>query len=387
MQKKNLSLLTIFFLLFLTTTSCNFGGTNDNANQSTIKPAVVYTTDEKFNYKVFIDNSGSMDNFTPINKKKTTNYQHFLSSFLQHIYEPKNNSYNFYTFNSEIDTVSKPFQHRSDIDLFVNELTAGKLKEGNKNHTELEDILRNIIDGLNKSDITIIVSDFKFDGKNANEKNTLKDQIAGHLGDKLKEYDYTTLVIKSHSEWNTDLNKPYYIMLIGNENKVNDILLYLQHNDYNKLGFDDFYKLSSPNKDINAAIKTSNDYYDIPDAPTALTIENTKVSDHSFKCYFRINMSSVPYSDQYLDDPNNYSCPGYNVEIKKDQNPYTHLVTLKANQVIKGVVNFGLMNKNIDSLTSTNNNTDMPALFVAMSEVYKQHYKSNLYFSKTITIK
>ncbi len=366
--------------------SCNFGSSNNDENQASAKTQIAKVFNEKYNYNLFVDNSGSMKDFTPINGKNATEYQRCLSNFIQYLFQPQTNTYKIYTFNTGIDTLNRNFKKRESIDSFINDLAAGKLKKGNPNNTELERILTKIIEGLDRNDITVIISDFIFDGKNVADKTTLRDQISHHLDDKLNAFDLSTLVLKFHSKWRNDPQKPYYMMLFGNENKINDILLYVLHHNYSSLGFDDFYELSNPNKDIAAQLKLLPEYYGIHAPATSLITENAKCSDNIFRCAIRINMSSVPYSDAYLADINNYTFPdSYKLKITTEQTPFTHIIELESQKLNKGKIELGLRNKKLDSSILANK-TDMPQLLESITEIYKQHYNSTNYFTKTITI-
>ena len=338
---------------------------------------------ESYTYRLFVDNSGSMKGFTPVvkNGEKPTGYQTGLSAFMQHLFLPKLNVYNIYTFSSGIDTITEA------KDAFVNDIVSGNLKEGNRDHTELEKILKNIIDAARKDEVTVVVSDFIFDGENGAEKITLKDQIAGHLESRLSEYDFSTLVFKFRSNWKDETGRPYYIFMLGNEKELNGILKFvLQTPDFAASGFDSYYKFSAPEKPLNAQVVVSSDYYDPHPPLTSMTLDKARMKDDTFKCVFKMDLGDVPLPAAWLDDARNYEVPdGYTLTVRHEEKPYTHRYELKSRKLAKGTIKLGLKNRPSTS-TTANEKSDMPDLIYKFGEAYRHHYNTDNYFIKTITI-
>ena len=382
------SLFYVQIILFLS--SCNFGTDNGNSAEAVTKKNYVTPPSFKFNYNIFIDNSGSMNNFTPKNKKNTTptEYQNCLSRFIQYLFQP-GGGFKISTFNTSIEPIKKPFNDRGDIDNTINDLAAGKIEKGNPANTELEKILTNIIDGQHKNDINVVISDFIFDGKDAANRATLKEQIASHLSDKLNDFDYSTLVLKFHSKWDK-VERTYYIMLIGQESEINRILLSVQHG-YEQLGFEDFYKLSSPQKKLPAQLITLADYYEVKASAQSLALENAKMDNNNcFKCAFKIDLQGLPFNSTYLTDVSNYSVIPATFKvtgIRPEQGSFMHRIDFStASPVKKITVELSLKNKPIGSSITGDRLTDMPALIQRIAEIYTSHYSSNDYFTQKITI-
>jgi len=398
-------LQVIYFLVAVVSfSSCTSGGGSDSATneetnelhnisqKTTIKP----NNDKSFVYNFYIDNSGSMVGFIP--KKNPTEFQKCMANFMQNLFDPKKCSYNFYTFNSGIYFISAA-NSLSEVYAFTSDLLANNIRKGNKGSTNFN--YNEIINAQNKDNITVLISDFEPSKKDASAA-LLPGEIRGLVKSKLTQFNFSTLFLKFHSTYEKT-NKPYYALLMGDPKKINDILLYIQHNNYALNGYDAFFILSDPRKAITTKLNNSQETlydidYDHHGLDSLITLNTHSSDNNDFKISFRINMDSIPFLFSYLLDTNSYDVENYKVKATfrpNDKDGFTHDIILTTNKFTKQNINVNLKNQSSDQFALSKTGSDIPVLIDAFTSAYKEAFPKIVrtnpneinYLTKTITIK
>ena len=387
--------------------SCTSGGGSDSpadqnnrepVNNSTNlpKPVAGNNINNFATYNFYIDNSGSMSGFTP--KKNPTEFQNCMANFIQNLFNPATCSYKFYTFNSSIHFISIA-NNSKEVYMFTSDLLTGNIKAGDTHSTIFD--YNAIINSQNKDNIILLISDFIPSKKDASSA-LLPGEIKNLVKSKLALFGFSTLFLKFHSR-SEKVVKPYYVMLMGDEKKVKDILLYIQKNNYSNNGYDAFYILSNPEKPISTKLNFSQENlydadYNNHGVDLLRTINAHSGKNDSFKISFRINLDSIPFSSNYLLDSSNYAANTFKVRVellRDNKEGFTHNVILTSRGCNKSDVFFNLRNQSLQQFTLANADCDIPVLVGAFTDAYKERFpkmaisnaNGNNYLTKTITIK
>lgn len=289
--------------------------------ENSIKPIV----------KVFIENSGSMDGYV----RGTTEFEAALSDLLvqiQYQFDKNNLNVNF------INTKVYPSQV-SEVKDFIEALEPDKTpyKVGNRTTSELNEILKMILDSTKPNNISILVSDCIYSlDKNKNTEGALefeKSLTKGAFLEKSKQFGFATIVLKMKSKfngtyWNKDnsseilqgVDRPYYIWLIGSNNSINEFAKKI--NTQSLKGFESSYFLSNFTKEKQpyyTVLKETNKVGSFKQSDRHQTdvrsIEDIKYDNGQLQFSIAVDLSAVPVDSSYLINPQNYKVPdGFTVQ-------------------------------------------------------------------------
>lgn len=289
--------------------------------ENAIKPTV----------RVFIENSGSMDGYV----RGTTEFEAALSDLLvqiQYQFDKENLKVNF------INTKVYPSQV-SEVKDFIEALEPDTTpyKVGDRTTSELNEILKMILDSTKQNNISILVSDCIYSlAKNKNTESALefeKSLTKGAFLEKSKQFDFATIVLKMKSKfngtyWKKDnssellqgVDRPYYIWLIGSNNSINELAKKI--NTQSLKGFESSYFLSNFTKDKQpyyTVLKETNKVGSFKQSDRhqidVRSIEDIKYENGQLQFSIAVDLSGVPVDSAYLINTNNYKVPdGFTVQ-------------------------------------------------------------------------
>lgn len=272
--------------------------------------------------KVFIENSGSMDGYV----NGTTEFEAALSDLLvqiQYQYDKENLNINF------INTKIYPSQV-SEVKDFVEALEPGKspYKVGDRSTSKLNEILKLILDSTSEKDISIFVSDCIYSlDKNKNTQGALefeKSLTKGAFLEKSKQFNFATIVLKMKSKfdgsyWKKDnsseflpnLDRPYYIWILGANNPINELSRKIKLQSLK--GFENSYSLSNRTNEKQpyyTVLKETNKIGSFKQADRhqsdVKSIEDIKYDNGQLQFAIAVDLSGVAVDSAYLKSAKNY---------------------------------------------------------------------------------
>ena len=368
----------LLFISLLTLSACT-SGDEDGAKPGKKKKT---TPDQKYNYAVYLENSGSLNGYLGVSGDK---------DFKSNVYDliatisslPNKKRLSIYNINTKIDTVATNADATQVGDYF-NSMTAASFKKrnqktgGSQAKSDLSDIIKTVVDKTAADEVSLLISDCIFSpGKQGNALDYLNQQessIKALFGERLAQQAFSTLVLQFYSDFNGRYyyqdnspkdglfeNRPYYIVCFGPEQALAG-LLQNAGRPGNK-GFQDYLFLT-PVKEYKVApvIRNYNDYYNYdPESPLTITEPNKGGKDNHFRIKVNVDYAQLPVSASYLQDAGNYTIePGYSIESVKEfpQNKTTHEIILVAAKAQTGKVDIALKRQLPGWVTASNLSAD-----------------------------
>lgn len=198
-------------------------------------------SNEKFNVNVFLENSASMNGYVGINSSfKTTVFKFFTD--LRNFSSVDTLSLNY--INSRAITV-KENASRDDIEDFYRRLNPADFRRagGNVASTDIERMLKLLLDLVDDRTLNVFISDCVFSPGKTNAKKYLDGQYAAIYNDfthaRQRQGNLSVVLIQLSSKFegtyfdyldsphfNMDMERPYYIWLIGAEDKLKQLAAY-----------------------------------------------------------------------------------------------------------------------------------------------------------------
>jgi hypothetical protein len=362
--KRSLLILFSFILILI---SCE--NTREKENRISEHESIRSITDsisiKKPIINVFIENSLSMDGYV----KGKTDFETAVYSFLSDIKISKiTNSLNLNYINSVV--LSQP----DDLADFIEKLEPAsfKMKGGDRNVTDISNIIETILDSTKDNTISVFVSDCVFspgtndngDPKNADEyldgqQIGIKEDIAN----KIDENDFAIIVYRLTSRFfgnyynkfdestSIDDQRPFYIWILGDQSQLKELIDKVPKDDVKGEGVQFTYTAFNKNKNINYAILNS------PRIGTFERIDKYSIKKakkdkdrKEFTFSIGVDYSSMLLDDLYLRNPNNYviSDPNYTLEvIKTNKSKYSHTIRLTTKSKIISSTNITIKLKHI----------------------------------------
>jgi hypothetical protein len=339
--------ITAIFLLFSCGSNNRKHGDDPKGNLSDTTEKIIQPIVAK-TINVYIENSGSMDGYVGGNYE----FKEAISSLLARLpyhYEEKDIKIRF--INSRIDSISTT---QVDLTNFSKELNMywEKGKRTRSSSTNLNNIFQDILSQTDSSTISILFSDCIYSigygdviGLLSYEKNlTMSAFLQKYKKDKVP-LATTILKMKSHfkgkyfpytgdkNHFHIDMERPYYIVVIGN----NDIML-----DFNaKIPLERDKIGGFDNKYIIQAGATNNIYYSVllstdnvgrfrasrnvstKDYIHGIEDVNMKSrnrngnSSNKFTFAVAVDLKNIPVEEDYLLNPENYTLGDDNFIVKE----------------------------------------------------------------------
>lgn len=352
-------IITTFFLI-----GCKGNSTSGqhekspSANKDTSFSNVIIP---KSKYNVYIENSGSMNGYVSIGSD-------FKNAVLGLITDLKSknitDSISIFYINNEIC----PRQINAlpqEIEYFFKNLNPTSFSNSGcgTSTSFIPEIIKKAVT-TNPNDINILVSDFIFSDSSGSSPQYLesaKNTVELYIADELKRRDFSTIVLKLNSQFdgfyyveskrplkvdlkNKNIRRPYYIMVFGEQQKLQLFLSKINFSDYK--GFENSYYLLTPeNSKPTAKVISRNKIgnFEIEYPATKLVINNAKAGGINtdqkvFQFSIAANLEFLKIDDTYLLNPSNYEISNNYTITKIDKNNdetneslkgYTHVFTIK----------------------------------------------------------
>ncbi|MES2487456.1 MAG: hypothetical protein V4581_16105 [Bacteroidota bacterium] len=380
---------------------------------------------------VYIENSGSIFGYA----NGDTEYKTALTELLVHtgsIYGKKNISLHF------INTRIYPVTFKGNVAQYPRTLTPEKLKVGDIYSSDINEILRLIIEKTPKNTISILISDCIY-SISGDEDTTGKLEIQRSLTkDVFQGNDITTIIAKFNSLFNgyyypknnikqkTVQPRPYYISVLGAPGSTG--FFYNNINIRKLKGYQNQVVLSSAyNKQsvYHTVLSTNNSSGFRPirkfsDGGSVGGMEDIQAGDRDGKVFtfsVAVDMSSIPVEEDVATNPNSYTITAGNYKIKKIT-PYTEIglksasvnLIKKSGKTPTHIIHFEATTKQYTDLefslkneipkwiydSSTNDDTDVnnlgsktfgfKYLIEGISQAYQKEAKPVSYFKINIKI-
>jgi hypothetical protein len=328
------------------------------------QPETVNTKADKFNINVFLENSESIDGYVGDNSSfKTTIFK--LLTDLKNFSSAGSLNLNY------INTKPIPIKvsaSRDDIHDFYERLnpTAFKSAGGTRGSTDIEKMLKQLLDNSNSKNLSVFISDCVFSPGKNDAKKYLDGQYASIYNDfrnALKiNPDLSIIILQCTAKFegtyydcynkehkNINAERPYYIWFIGTSEQIKSLVDYkifdlIKSGYKNKLVIQAINNVSRPNFKIQ--IKPRIGEFNSKSLAQGIITGSSKSKENKNKGLFGFNVA-VDFSKS-LQDPNyfqdtaNYELSDKNYSLKiapiTDKtdislNGFTHILRLQTTQL------------------------------------------------------
>lgn len=344
--------LFLFFCIFVTVgCKSHRGETNRNKNRDT---ATAYISAVEYNpiINVYIENSGSMDGYV----KGQTEFEHIVYNYLVDLKQIRiAKELNLNYINSQI------LPQQDDINDFIEKLepSSFKAKGGNRGSSDIALMIKDILEEMNDSVVSIFISDCIFSpgkGKNAEEYLTNQEiGIKNYIGDYIYAHPQFAVVgyrcMSQFEGYCYDKNnsgkfykgpRPFYIWLFGGQGALNRIRIEMQKSKRPLKGVENEFTVFAGGADMpdsSYAIKIKSGNFDLDKSDPKHSLKNLK-ADKGGRIRFSVEVNYAPLilSDEYLCNTGIYelSDPKFelvSVERINEYKKYSHVLTFETDHV------------------------------------------------------
>lgn len=357
MNKFSIFLLSIMILL-----GCN-GGNNKPQPPTTSLDTAIFT---KTIYKVYIENSASMDGYV----NGVSEFKDAFGSFISDIsISGQIDSMNFYFVNN------KSIKFDGDISNFIKSIDlpnfqAFRKKGGDSGTTDISKLLGVVLKNTSEDDVSILASDFIFSpgkGKNANQYlSTQRDEIKILVAKHLTKYtDHAVLIYQLESGFDgccyniVDApqkfkgQRPYYFWIIGKTKHLSNLRKICPDVKFKGGGVKNSIAIINQGTPVKYAIQYGSGNFkpDKRDAQKSITNAQKDikgVGEKKLRFNINVDFSSLPINDSYLLDADNYylNDKDYSIEIHKSNIVgYSHILKLSTPIVKPTILSIKLKNQ------------------------------------------
>jgi len=352
------------------------------------QPETAITKADKFNINVFLENSASIDGYVGDNSSfKTTIFK--LLTDLKNFSSADSLNLNY------INTKPIPIKvsaSRDDIDDFYKRLNPSDFKSagGMRGSTDIEKMLKLILDNSNSRNLSVFISDCVFSPGKNDAKKYLDGQYASIYNDftnaKRTNPDLSVIILQctakfegtyydyfdtQHKNINTD--RPYYIWFIGTSTQIKNLVDYkifeLIKNGYaNKLVIQAIKDVSQPSYKIQYRPRIGE--FDSKSLADGIITGASTSRDNQSKGLFgfnvAVNFSSSLQDANYFLDTANYELSNKKYSLKveaiTDKNNaalsgFTHILKLQTSELKDETLRIDIVGKApswVYTSTSTN---------------------------------
>ena len=330
------------------------------STQNNISPSVV---------NVFVENSGSMDGYV----KGVTEFEQAVYSYISDI-----------NINSDVCNEMKLFyinstklEWRASVKDFIEKLEPNefRLRGGNRQTTDLSNVIGDVIGDQKENEINILISDCVFSpGRNINANEYLVNQqigIKGHLAKKLKEYpNFAVIIYQLQSKFegryyncfdvptNINAQRPFYIIIFGDNNRLQMLTKEVPISRIKGSGIKNSYCISNcteqPEYSILVTPKIGSFNPDRMDPKH--TITKVKINRQNpitpFSLSVGVDFTGLLLDNEYLCDESNYTWNNKSYDLEVNNNTvssasYSHIMklSLNSNIISKGRIDITLNKK------------------------------------------
>ena len=323
---------------------------------------------KSFNVNVYIENSASIYGYVKENEMKNAVYE--MLGNIKTACDTLNLNY----INNKVLSQVKNAQLQDNKTFVLNLNPASfKKKGGNRDVTDMAEILANVLSKTNEKNLSVLISDFVFSpGSGVDAEKYLNIQrisIRDNLRDKLKTYKLAVAAYQMNAAFDGDYfdhnnkgeeykgNRPYYIWLIGDEDEVKTLLakqiIRNSDNGYlNKAAFVSTKEISPTNYQIVKIEKTGN----FSLSAGAEEINRAVAQNGVFGFSIAVDFSNDLRDRTYFSDSTNYVADDKNFTISareltneeknsSDLTGYTHLITLTSKRLINQELHIKVISK------------------------------------------
>lgn len=275
---------------------------------------------------IFIENSGSMNGFI----NSASGFQDAIQKMmvlLKYYYNAENIKLNY------INTAVHPQQVPAKVqieDFAVSMLSPNRFRRvGNVHSTDLNDIVKMILKGVDENSVAILVSDCIYSIVGNGTTETLltgcKNKTMGAFLEKTKEYpDLATIIVRLSSHFSghywdckhpsgqqyhtLDCDRPYYICVIGTDANIK---VFNEHINVDQMrGYENKYVLSSNDYsecNYSALTRTHNmAMFRVKGSGPFKTLERARSHGNQFQFAIAADLSALPMSNAEKLDRRNY---------------------------------------------------------------------------------
>ena len=348
----------ILLLLVIVAASCG-GGKGPGKQGGLISPVT-----RKATYNIYVENSASMDGYVNgASEFKTTVYNYLSDIKIADFTDSLNLNY----------INSKEIHQGSDIADFIEKLDPTAFKEGggDKGISDIADVLKMVIKGATKNNVSIVISDFIFSpgkGKDAdeylvNQQIGIKTIMAEHL----KQYpNHSVLIYQLDSKFDGSYfnrldkpthfvgTRPYYICIIGDSELLSNLMKKCPVEKFKGGGVKNFFSVTKKGRPLNYAVQYGSGNFK-PDrkGPHHSIIKAQKdergIGEKKLRFNLNADLSNLLLDDSYLLAADNYdiSDKDYQLVIQKSKvaEGYTHLLKLSTSIVKPSIISIKIKSK------------------------------------------
>lgn len=316
-------------------------------------------------YKLFFENSGSMNGYVNGQTRLKNTLHQLLTNFE-----------NYSLANDvRLNFLNTIVIHRpGGITSFINSLNQQTFSSagGNLGQTDMARIFRLVLENSSANDVSIMVSDCILSPgnvPNASEfLNNHRIQLSSFFSQKLNELEFNTMVLQLNTDfrgtyWDrrnntTPINgqdRPYYIWVFGKDQYLRELKVVLEktpllQNDLAESHYFFLWDQSSWNYQILPNPKIGS--FSISRSASRNSIQNARAETKGnlsgvFQFSIGIDFSDFPLGESYFTDPRNYSVnSNYSIEVVPSSNQkFTHILKLRTQNLRKETLEIKLLNQ------------------------------------------
>lgn len=347
--KESRFLFIAFFVCGITLYCCD-GKKKEGIKGQALPETTLKRVLSKPTIDVYVENSGSMDGYV----KGVTEFEQIVYNYLTDIkISGITDSLNLFYINS------KPILYGSDISDFIEKLepTTFAQRGGDRGTTDLSAVIDTILKSTNDSVVSILVSDCIFSpGKGVDAQNYLINQQIGlkrGVADYAdKHHDVGVMAYRFLSRFKgtyfnrvdakqyIDGERPFFIWLIGKREYLSSLLQKVPDSKFKGNGVQQRYATMAGNIGVKYAIKLGSGKFHLDkENPQTSIVDAEKDKNGNFTCTVEVDFSTIPLSNDYLCDVQNYIIDGekdYSISRITTLPPsskYTHAMYISSNKV------------------------------------------------------
>ncbi|GEM_PF-4500812 len=366
------ALLIVLALIIKPETNSENGFIEDsNSEEGQAAAAPLTSVSSKPTYKVFFENTGSMNGYV----RENSRLKDVLHDLLANIENPNltDNELNLNFVNNVI------IPRDSDISNFRNELNPSIFRElcqqfpgCNLGDTYFPDIFETTLNDISKNDVGIWISDcIPSTGDDVSTREELNQQsieLRRIFSKKLMEYKFNTLVLHLNSNYNgqywdknedityiENIDRPYYIWIFGKEDYIKELKSVIEQTrllQQDLLNYHYFFFYDSEKLDYRISPHPRTGNFTLEPQSPQNTIKNAQAEtlgqlsgEFQFPVY--VDFSEFPMSESYYTNPANYDIsPHYSIEIETtDSEEHTHIIKLTTENLQSETLELRLKNQ------------------------------------------
>ncbi|MBO7463174.1 MAG: hypothetical protein J6T96_11325 [Bacteroidales bacterium] len=358
--------------------------TTDSSTEES-SPEGAEPTITTFNVKLYIENSGSMDGYID-GSPDFKNALHSYMSDIQLSGIAENISLHF--INDKI--VNKG----CDITNYFKSLSVTTLKQsgGDRNSTDISQVVKNVLDNSQNDDVSMIVSDFIFSPGKQDAAKYLQEQeivIKGIFAQYMAKnpncavmfFQLTSLFKGTYYNRTNaktqlkDVERPFYILIVGDKNALKQIRDKIPETNIKGSGVKNYFIMENDFLTPDYAVKNgSGNFKRSRNNPKHGISEAAKDRDGNMNFTVDVNFSKSLLDDDYISTVENYiiSDKDFALTISKavsNQYGYTHSLKFSSPYVKKNTLTIKIA-KNIPQWISDFNDDNGLDINSTLSKTY-----------------